>query len=174
MCSEADTSMDSNQPTNVDFAGAGICCLCHILSPFHCSAAALRRAALHCAALHHITLYCTAVHCTTLKGTCGRPLCYAVCAVPCCAMLCCAVPCRAVLCCAALYCCLPHVCQTVLHRGDTGHRRYPVLSDDEEEEELHDSLHRRPIQQICKADNSLRVWQYKATWNQVPQAEQQP
>ena len=102
-------------------------------------------ALLHCTAPH-----CTAFHCSA-----------------------CAVPSCAVLCCAASYCCLPHVRQTALHRGGTGHRRYPVLSDDDEEEDLPDSFHRDRIQQICRADNSLQVWQYKATWNQVPQAEQQ-
>lgn len=58
-------------------------------------------------------------------------------------------------------------------RGGTGHRRYPVLSDDDEKEELHGSPLRDSFQQVCAADNSLRVWQYKATWDQVPQAEQQ-
>lgn len=48
-----------------------------------------------------------------------------------------------------------------------------MLSDDDKEE-LNDSSPRHTInQQMSNSDNSLRVWQYKATWEQVPQAEQQ-
>lgn len=47
-----------------------------------------------------------------------------------------------------------------------------MLSDGNEEELNDLSLGHTSNQQISNSDNSLRVWQYKATWEQVPQAEQ--
>lgn len=60
-----------------------------------------------------------------------------------------------------------------------GHRRYPMVCHDsqeeeeeEEQEKLQDSTPTAAGRSIYKADNSLRVWQYKAMWNQVAHAEQ--
>ena len=54
---------------------------------------------------------------------------------------------------------------------DTGHRRYPIVCHDSDEEEHQVSVLTDAVQPIYKADNSLRVWQYKAEWNEVAHTE---
>lgn len=46
-----------------------------------------------------------------------------------------------------------------------------MLSDGDDEELNDSSLGHTVNQQVSNSDNSLRVWQYKAMWEQVPQAE---